>query len=688
MSKPSAIPENNKSAKSSRFYKERQGECSICSEPNSNLVNISKNCTHLANSCIPCLTQSITTDIESKGSYTFRCAMPACNVKFEPEEYYHLLDKRLTDITDNLLLHRTLEADEEFRWCKSSKGCGAGQLVSNHKDLLGYYTCHACHQMLCFRHSIEWHTGYSCDEFDKERAQNDDLASDVTVLAYSKKCPNEACGTPIMKLEGCDVMTCCRFGSHACIESKGDCDHGGRNYCGQRFCWSCLDSNTIILGKPLSWSEWDLTAPVSHYLVSFTVDEIKNMWEDASSNSEIRISRLDALLAHIWMLIIRARELSHDQQPIYLDVTLGLRSRLNPPLSENFVGSPIILGNVSTIGIQPIGKMALSIRSTLSKFNSSSIGPMLHELAFELSPNRLWNAFLGRRNTIVTSWLHLKTYEVDFGIGVPRFVNALMPSVDGCVHLLENGNTKGAGKINRNTIILGKPLSWSEWDLTAPVSHYLVSFTVDEIKNMWEDASSNSEIRISRLDALLAHIWMLIIRARELSHDQQPIYLDVTLGLRSRLNPPLSENFVGSPIILGNVSTIGIQPIDKMALSIRSTLSKFNSSSIGPMLHELAFELSPNRLWNAFLGRRNTIVTSWLHLKTYEVDFGIGVPRFVNALMPSVDGCVHLLENGNTKGTEKINRYDEAVSVSLHLRKDVMEKLLVDPELRKYRNNI
>jgi hypothetical protein len=103
-----------------------------------------------------------------------------------------------------------------------------------------YYTCYACYQMLCFRHSIEWHTGYTCDEFDTERAQNDDLASDVTVLVFSKKCPNTACGTPIMKHEGCDVMTCCRFGSHACAESKGDCDHGGRNYCGQRFCWSCL----------------------------------------------------------------------------------------------------------------------------------------------------------------------------------------------------------------------------------------------------------------------------------------------------------------------------------------------------------------------------------------------------------------------------------------------------------------
>ncbi|CAF0806332.1 unnamed protein product [Adineta ricciae] len=225
-----------KEASTSPFYKQRQGECSICSD-NETLVNISKKCTHLAGCCAPCITQSITTDINSKGLYVFRCPLPACNVKFEPEEYYHLLDQRLISIIDNLLLHRVLEADEEFRWCKSSKGCGAGQLVSNHKHLLGYYTCHACDQMLCFRHSIEWHKGYTCDEFDKERAENNELASDVTILVHTKKCPNESCGTPIMKHEGCDVMTCCRFGTHACGESKGDCDHGGRNYCGQRFCW-------------------------------------------------------------------------------------------------------------------------------------------------------------------------------------------------------------------------------------------------------------------------------------------------------------------------------------------------------------------------------------------------------------------------------------------------------------------
>jgi len=63
--------------------------------------------------------------------------MPTCNVEFEPAEYYHLLDARLNGIVDKLLLDRFLESQDEFRWCKAKKGCGAGQMVSNYRDLLG-----------------------------------------------------------------------------------------------------------------------------------------------------------------------------------------------------------------------------------------------------------------------------------------------------------------------------------------------------------------------------------------------------------------------------------------------------------------------------------------------------------------------------------------------------------------------
>ena len=136
-SNQSTVPKPVSNPVSSPFHHERQGECSICAEDNRTLVNLSKNCTHLASSCASCLKASIVSEIKSKGNYKFQCSSSKCELWFEPSEYYHLLDQPLIDLVDKLLLHRMLEKSEEFRWCKSSKGCGAGQLVSNHKDLLG-----------------------------------------------------------------------------------------------------------------------------------------------------------------------------------------------------------------------------------------------------------------------------------------------------------------------------------------------------------------------------------------------------------------------------------------------------------------------------------------------------------------------------------------------------------------------
>lgn len=101
------------------------------------LVNLSSKCKHEAACCIPCLTQTVSNNISGKGSTNFQCPMPACSVEFEMTEYQHLLDARTKDLNETLLLNRYLESQEEFRWCKSTKGCGAGQLVSNYQDLLG-----------------------------------------------------------------------------------------------------------------------------------------------------------------------------------------------------------------------------------------------------------------------------------------------------------------------------------------------------------------------------------------------------------------------------------------------------------------------------------------------------------------------------------------------------------------------
>ncbi|CAF0758655.1 unnamed protein product [Didymodactylos carnosus] len=229
------------------LFKVRDGNCLVCAST-TQLCNISKNCTHPSQCCLPCIKRTIIGEITSKGRHRFVCCARSCKIEYDPNEYFHLLERKETELVDNLLLNSLLEQNDEFRWCKNPKGCGAGQLVSNYQDLLGYYACYKCHQHLCFRHSILWHQGYTCDEFDTEMENNPDLASDRYVLEFSKQCPNPKCKTPISKLEGCDVMTCCRYGTHECTDNErqfGKCDHGGKNYCGHRFCWKCLGTINI-----------------------------------------------------------------------------------------------------------------------------------------------------------------------------------------------------------------------------------------------------------------------------------------------------------------------------------------------------------------------------------------------------------------------------------------------------------
>ncbi|KAF8577884.1 hypothetical protein K439DRAFT_1654977 [Ramaria rubella] len=235
----------------------------------------------------------------------------------------------------------------------------------------------------------------------------------------------------------------------------------------------------------------------------------------------------------------------------------------------------------------------------------------------------------------------------------------------------------------------GEPLRWENWDMTSPVSHHVVHFNTLELQLMWEEASSFD--RISHLDALLAHVWALIICARDLADDEEN-YLDVTFGFRSRLNPPLPETFLGSPLTLARVPSTGLQgskhAIGALAASIRSTLSQFNSETLSALLHEMAHDASSQRIWNGFLGRQNTIVTSWLSLGIYDINFGTGPPMHVNPTMPSADGCVQVMEARNVprERTKGGKWYEDGVSVSLHLKADVMQRLLGNPRLRKYRH--
>lgn len=115
-------------------------------------------------------------------------------------------------------------------------------------------------------------------------------------------------------------------------------------------------------GEVLPWAQWDWRAETRHVVLHFGAGEVERIWEGVSGggrggargeekgegvkgegkNEKGRISRQDALLAFLWLLINRARGLSGSSDLVYMTISLGLRTRLSPPLPSTFLGSPII----------------------------------------------------------------------------------------------------------------------------------------------------------------------------------------------------------------------------------------------------------------------------------------------------------------------------------------------------------
>lgn len=233
------------------------------------------------------------------------------------------------------------------------------------------------------------------------------------------------------------------------------------------------------------------------------------------------------------------------------------------------------------------------------------------------------------------------------------------------------------------------PIPWDDWDTIAPTLHRVLHFTPAEVQHIYSLAVSNSNSAISKHDALLAHIWKRINIARQLPPSTRT-YLNLTIGLRPRLSLP--HNFLGSPIMLTAIPTTTpateckYPPVSEIANLIRSQLQLFTPNAIAVHLHDAAFEVSPQRLWQAFLGRKHILQTTWVGAGANDIDFvGSSTPgkdgpqlRYVQPEMGG-DGLVLVAES---IGEEKGGHWSQnGAEVVIYLTRDAMERLDRDPEL-------
>ncbi|KAH8903525.1 transferase family protein [Coniochaeta sp. PMI_546] len=248
------------------------------------------------------------------------------------------------------------------------------------------------------------------------------------------------------------------------------------------------------------------------------------------------------------------------------------------------------------------------------------------------------------------------------------------------------------------------PMPWHDWDVAAPVSSYVIHLTRRQVDYLFEAATrtppgADSGVkvkgaRVSKHDAVLAHIWSCIVRARQLNGSFEDVHCNLVIGMRQVLR--LGDDFIGSPVLMVDIDMYAPQvaayqggefALQDIATRIRSVILKCSDAAeIGCHLHALAFEKSPQRIWQAFLGRKHILVTTWARAGIYEVDFGMGsAVRYADGVVPDMDGCILIKEappsGQNVVADGKPAWTDNGLDISVALKAEDMERLLKDPLL-------
>lgn len=232
----------------------------------------------------------------------------------------------------------------------------------------------------------------------------------------------------------------------------------------------------------------------------------------------------------------------------------------------------------------------------------------------------------------------------------------------------------------------GLAIPWTACDFSAATSHYRIRFTSQEIDKMLKMAKLSMEdksLKISRLDAIQAHIWNLVNRARGLTGDKDPVYFTYCFNMRGRIG--LDNDFMGNPMILAYATLPGdhsTEPeLGKLVSSIRSSVQALDGPGLTSYLHELSHQTWLQRYCQWAMGRRHLTATSWMFQRSQRVNFGAGTPRYMSPALP--DYFLVVLE-----GPDAENGYEDGVEVIVTLEADVVDKMLKDPLLRAYEEKL
>ncbi|CAM6129778.1 unnamed protein product [Calypogeia fissa] len=212
---------------------------------------------------------------------------------------------------------------------------------------------------------------------------------------------------------------------------------------------------------------------------------------------------------------------------------------------------------------------------------------------------------------------------------------------------------------------------------TRPVKERVFTFTPDQLKKIKEDANSlapeRNERTFSTFEALSAHTWKGIIRAKALDANEEVKFF-TTLDARKRLTPNLPDGYYGNAIIFTSNSTtageILSKPLSFSASLVRAAVARMTNENMRSMIAwadaqsesiQVAIDTAANDVSSA----------GWFRMPFYETDFGYGKALFAGPADNPFNGCVLMLPGHIGPGS---------INIFINLYTEHMEKLETDAD--------
>ncbi|KAF7557775.1 hypothetical protein G7Z17_g505 [Cylindrodendrum hubeiense] len=176
-------------------------------------VKLGLECRHDIDFCTGCLGKHLESQLNQFGrSKCDQLACPAhgCGRLLAYQEIKLYAEPETFDKYDRYLNLNTLSRYPNFRWCLGP-GCSSGQIYDDGDDEEFVDTrvhCQDCAFEMCLHHSMPWHEGQTCEQFDSMRQHGDPDFQQTQdwIRQNTKPCPN--CRENIEKGEACFHMTC------------------------------------------------------------------------------------------------------------------------------------------------------------------------------------------------------------------------------------------------------------------------------------------------------------------------------------------------------------------------------------------------------------------------------------------------------------------------------------------------